>query len=279
MVEPFDADSFNRFEHEYWASSRKAEVYNSFFTNISTRAGRDLLRAAAVEVAERVLDVGCGPGNVTALAAGVGARVLGVDASVEMLETARRAHPEIPFETADAEALAYGDGQFQAVLANFLVLHLGRPERAAAEFHRILAPGGRTAVSVWDEPARNRFLGVFVDAIARSGVATPPGIPAGPDQFRFARDGGSGLVTLLQEAGFENVRVDRLEYKGMFLSADQLWDGFIGSSVRIAALVDPQPPEAVAKIRQEFEWQVSEYRVEDHLEVPVSVLVGSGRRR
>ena len=279
MVEGFDADAFNRFERAYWADRRKAQVYSSFFTSVSTRAGRDLVRAGAIDVGEQVLDVGCGPGNITALAAGIGARVVGADASEEMLEAARRAHPEIRFEVANAEALAFGDEEFNVVLANLLLHHLGRPERAAAEFHRVLAPGGRTAVSVWDTPDRNRFLGVFLDAIGRAGVTAPAEVPAGPDPYRFAIDGGAGLAGMLQEAGFESARATTAQFTGMFLSADQLWDGFLGSSVRITAMVDRLPPDALARVRSEFEWQVSEYRVEGHLEVPVSVVIGSGRRR
>jgi SAM-dependent methyltransferase len=66
------------------------------------------------------------------------------------------------------------------MVGNFLMLHLGRPERAAAEFVRVLAPGGRLALTVWDLPERARFLGVLLEALAAAGASPPEDIPVGP---------------------------------------------------------------------------------------------------
>ena len=121
-----------------------------------------------------MLDVATGPGYVAASAAERGAVTVGLDNSEAMLSLARRGHPEIEFRRGDVEALPFPDGSFDAVVGNFILLHLGRPEQAAAEFVRVLAPGGRVALTVWDLPEKARLLGVLVDAVAAAERDSPP---------------------------------------------------------------------------------------------------------
>jgi ubiquinone/menaquinone biosynthesis C-methylase UbiE len=92
-----------------------------------------------------VLDVANGPGYVAARAAKQGAEVVGVDVAEAMVTLARQHHPELEFRRADAEALPFADGFFDAVVGNFLMHHLGRPEHAIARFARgwSLADGWR----------------------------------------------------------------------------------------------------------------------------------------
>jgi len=111
----------------------------------------------AVGPGARVLDVATGPGYVAARAAARGAAAVGVDIAAAMVSLAARRHPELEFRQGDAEALPFADASFDAVLGNFVMLHLGRPEQAAAEFARVLAPGGRLALTVWDLPQRSRL--------------------------------------------------------------------------------------------------------------------------
>ena len=86
----------------------------------------------------RVLDVGSGPGYVAAAAAARDATAVGVDVAPAMVALARTLHPQVEFVQGDAEHLQFADDSFDAVVANFAILHLGRPEQAAAEFARVL---------------------------------------------------------------------------------------------------------------------------------------------
>ena len=83
---------------------------------------------------------------------------------------------------------------FDAVTCAFLLLHLGRPEAVVAEAARVLAPDGRAAFSVWDEPSRSRWLGVVLDAVTAAGAQPPADVPPGPPMFRFADDGEFGRL-------------------------------------------------------------------------------------
>jgi SAM-dependent methyltransferase len=91
-----------------------------------------------------VADVGCGPGRVTAMLAGLGLQVSGIDLSPQMVATARREHPGLRFEVGSMLSLDLPDGALGGVLAWYSTIHVpdGRLPEAFAEFRRVLAPGG-----------------------------------------------------------------------------------------------------------------------------------------
>jgi SAM-dependent methyltransferase len=150
-----------------------------------------------------------------------------------MVAAARRCHPELSFERADAEALPFADGVFGAALAAFVVNHLPSPELAAAELRRVVAPGGRVAVAMWDQPERVAFLGLLDDAMREAEVRPPAAVPPGPPAFRFAD--GAQLCGLLEGAGLDAVTVDEVVFSHEIADADELWDGVRSGSVRTAA--------------------------------------------
>ena len=155
---------------------------------------------ATLAGATRLLDVGCGTGRFAVLAAErLGARVWGVDASAEMLTTAR-ARPgagRVGWRRAEAAKLPFRDGWFDAAHAH-LVLHLVDDRSAAiAELRRVLAPGGRIAIGTFaPEHFREFFLNPYFPSIATiDGARFPdPALLAGE----------------LGEAGFYDTAVERI---------------------------------------------------------------------
>src|SRR6516162_6555136 len=97
----------------------------------------------------------------------------------------RRRNPSLTFEDGDAERLPFGDGTFDAVVMNFGMLHLARPERAIAEAHRVLVPGGRYAFTVWAGPDQAVGFGMVLRAIEGHG-RTDIRLPEGPPFFQFS---------------------------------------------------------------------------------------------
>ena len=270
----FDADAFNAFEAAGWAD--RADAYGRFFEPITKRAVGALVDAAKVKPGSRVLDVGTGPGYVAAVCAERGATVVGVDLADEMVSLARKLHPGIEFRRADAEDLPFGEGSFEAVVGNFSILHLGRPERAVAGFARVLAPNGRLALSTWDTPDQCRLIGVVVDAVAEVGAPPPATIPPGPPFFRFSSEAEFG--NLLAGAGLENVRVETVRFGQRVPDADALWDGLLGATVRTRSLVLGQPAAVQSQIRGAFDRIVGAYATDDGLDLPVSVKIASAGR-
>ena len=268
-----DADAFNAFEAAGW--EKQVAGYEEFFGPITTRLVAPLLDAAQVGRGARVLDVASGPGYVAAEAAERGAAVIAVDNAEGMLSLARRLHPQLDFRQGTAEALPFPDSSFDAVLANFVLLHVGRPEMVVAEFARVLRPGGRLALTVWDVPERARFLGVLVEAVAAAGASPPHDIPVGPPIFRFADE--HEFVSLLRDQKLEDAQVRTISFSHAQPSADALWRGLLGGTVRTSALILGQTSEMQQEIRVAFNRIVEQYRVGDRLELPVSVKLASAR--
>jgi SAM-dependent methyltransferase len=269
-----DADAFRDFERR--AHDRVARTYGGFFEPVTAVTIPALLGAAGVGGGCRVLDVASGPGAVAAAAAARGAVVIGVDLSPEMLAVARARHPGLDFREGDAERLPFAEDAFDAVVCNFGLGHFARPERAAAEFRRVLAPGGRVALSWWDVPARARVNGVFFDAMAAAGARPPAAVPAGPPPFRFADE--AELRALLTIAGFTDPHVRTLGWTHAIGSVEAWWEGGLGSLARASAAVVHQPAEVQARIRAAFDRLADDYRGDAGLVVPVSAKIATGRR-
>ena len=150
-------DAFNRFEAEGW--EHRADGYHVLADGLTTRVIELLLDAAGVDSGTRVLDVATGPGYAAEAARLRGADVVGVDVAGAMVTLAQRLHPEIEFRQADAERLPFDAGSFDAVVGNFMILHVGRPEPLTAE-----NPQG--------QPCRGDALGGEVEEAPADGSVT-----------------------------------------------------------------------------------------------------------
>jgi SAM-dependent methyltransferase len=271
----YDADAFDAFEAAGWAAKDAAE-YDSLAGRVTSRLADPLLAAVSAETGTRLLDVATGPGYVASRAVELGVEAVGVDFSETMLAFARSRSPGVEFVRGDATGLPFADGSFDAVVAAFVLLHLGAPERAAAEAARVLRPGGRVAFTVWDVPSRGRWLGVLLDAIGDAGATPPADVPPGPPLFRFADEGE--LSGLLDDAGLGDVRVDTIDFVLQLESADELWDGLVEGTVRVRPLVQSQRDEVRRAIRARFDELLEEHRGDTGFEVSVAVKLGSGRK-
>ncbi|HTG16475.1 MAG TPA: methyltransferase domain-containing protein [Blastocatellia bacterium] len=147
------------------------------FSRYMERDAEQFFRRLGVTPGTRLLDVGCGAGQLAIIAARAGAQVTGCDIATNWLEKARaRAADEgleITFEEGDAEALPFEDAQFDAVISLIGAMFAPRPELVAAELTRVCRPGGMIAMANWT-PAG--FIGQMFKAISRH--IAPSGMPA-----------------------------------------------------------------------------------------------------
>lgn len=104
--------------------------------------GRDLLQLLAPKQGERILDLGCGTGQLTQEIAISGAETLGIDASPEMITAARKNFPQVRFAVFDIAAMPFGD-EFDAVFSNAVLHWVSDQQRAIAATAKALKPGGR----------------------------------------------------------------------------------------------------------------------------------------
>jgi trans-aconitate 2-methyltransferase len=150
--------------------------------------GRDLVQLLAPEPGDRILDIGCGTGQLTETIARSGAEVLGVDRSAEMIAQARSNYPALAFEIGDAAALPY-TAEFDAVFSN-AVLHWVKDARGAvAGVARALKPGGRFVAEFGGRGNVRRLVEAVCGALELVGLPDPqalifPALASTPRSWR-----------------------------------------------------------------------------------------------
>src|SRR5580704_16166081 len=213
--------SFERHRHDSLAAT-----YHEFFSPVTALAIDTLLESIGLRAGARLLDVATGPGTVAAQARKLGVRAIGVDLSPGMLALARQAHPSLEFNVAEVEHLPYADRSFDALVCNFGLGHFPRPEAAIAECVRTLRPGGRIALSWWDDFSKSRIQGLFREAIDEIGATPPPDVPKGYSILRFADS--AAFRRLLEDAGLADVTIATYQTTYLVPDADTLWRGGLG---------------------------------------------------
>lgn len=158
--------------------------------------GAEVLSLLAPQPGERVLDLGCGTGHLTAKIAESGARVLGTDVSEEMLAAARKSYPHLEFLRSDARELHF-DGEFSAVFSNAVLHWILEPAPVIAAVWKALRPGGRFVAEFGGKGNISNVMWGFGQALKDLGLAIQGFVNAWyyPSPGEYA--------TLLENAGFE----------------------------------------------------------------------------
>jgi SAM-dependent methyltransferase len=249
--------------------------YDTALGAVAEQVIEPLLDSVQVAPNQSLLDVACGAGHVAAAAAARGANVVGVDFAFAMVNEARRNHPGLRFEQADAEDLPFEDKSFDAVVVSFGMLHFARPDKALAEFHRVLVPGGRLAFTVWAAPDESDAFRILTGNIAAHADATTP-LPPGPSFFQFADQQVAGDA--LAAAGFIDQALKRIPIVWRAASSDQLLDSVLSATVRTGAIVQAQKPEVQEVIRSSLRGALAEYNRGSGIELPTPALLYSARK-
>jgi SAM-dependent methyltransferase len=193
-----------------------ADAYGRFMGRFSGPLAVQFVDLVRVEPEQRVLDVGCGSGALTAVLVGrVGIdRVSAVDPSESFVEVVRTAYPSMDVQRSGAESLPFPDGAFDAVLAQLVVHFMSDPVAGIAEMARTTAPGGVVAASVWDHAGDKGPFAAFWSAARSLDASAPdesdlPGVAEGHLAELFTSAGltevaSSSLTVTLEHTGFED---------------------------------------------------------------------------
>ncbi|MFF3752475.1 class I SAM-dependent methyltransferase [Streptomyces sp. NPDC002018] len=196
------SDAWNGYEGRHWADH--PERYDA----LNEGADELLLDAAGVRAGHRVLDIGCGTGQLTRRAAGRGAEGLGLDLSAPMLEAAAEAAAAaglegVSFARGDAQVFPFDEAAYDAAVSRFGVMFFADPVAAFANIRRALRPGGRL-VFVCSQGHARMDQTVIYRAI---GTRVPvPDFTQHTGPASFADPGRSEQV--LRGAGFTSVAVE-----------------------------------------------------------------------
>ena len=201
---------------------RPAEAYDRHIGRYGPELARTLLAAAEVRAGQAALDVGCGPGALTGeLVTLLGAeRVAAVDPSPPFVEACRMRLPGVRVEGATAEALPFGDAEFDTALSQLVVNFMTDAPAGVREMRRVTRPGGTVAAAVWDYAGEMTLLRRFWDAA----VALDPSA-ASLDEGRCMRFcTPDELDALWATAGLSHVGVSSALVSAGYEGFEDLWE-------------------------------------------------------
>jgi SAM-dependent methyltransferase len=218
-----------------------AEAYSAFMGRYSEPLAELFVQWAGVGPGRRAVDVGCGPGALTArLVERLGAaHVIAVDPSASFVAATRRRCPGVVVHQAAAERLPFPDGSVDAALAQLVVHFMTDPVAGLAEMARVTRPGGVVAACVWDFGAGP--LGTFWAAVHDLD-------PGAEDESGRAGTREGHLVELFEQARLDAVEPGKLTVTAPYTSFDEWWHPYtlgVGPAGDYVAKLDPPARDAL----------------------------------
>lgn len=172
---------------------------------------------AGVGVGDKVLDVGCGPGALTAHLLSVGVEVTGIDPSPPFVEAIRAHFPQVDVRIGTAEELPYETAAFDAALAQLVVHFMTDPVGAVRQMARVTRRGGVLAACVWDGPTG--ALAPFWDAVH---VIDPDAV----DESLLSGARRGHLTELFETAGLHDVEEVPISVDVLHPTFEEWWEPY-----------------------------------------------------
>ncbi len=207
-----------------------ADAYRRFMGRFSEPLAGPFADRAGVVAGMRALDVGCGPGALTAeLVRRLGqTAVAAVDPSPPFVAAVRARFGEVDVREGAAEQLPFPDGSFDAVLAQLVVHFMADPVAGLAEMRRVAKPGSPVAACVWDHGGNGGPLSAFWQAARDLD-------PNAPDESTMPGVREGHLVELSEAAGITDIEPSTLVVRVQFSSFEQWWEPFLLGVARVGA--------------------------------------------
>jgi SAM-dependent methyltransferase len=221
------------------------DAYDRFMGRYSVPLAPKLADFASVAAGQRVLDVGCGPGALTAeLVRRLGpAAVSAVDPSEPFVAAARERHPGVSVQRAAAEELPFEDEVFDAALAQLVVHFMADPVAGLRELARVTREDGVVAACVWDHAGGQGPLSLFWEAAGQLD-------PGAEDESKLAGAREGHLAELFRAAGLRQVEESVLSVSVEHQSFEEWWEPFELGVGPAGAFVGALDDERRAELRE-----------------------------
>lgn len=260
-----------------------AETYESFMVPVLFRPmAEELLRLARPSAGDRVLDIGCGTGIVARLASphvNPGGTVTGIDPTEPMLDVAQsqcaNEGVNIDWQLGSAEALPFADASFDLAVTQSAFMFFDNHSQALDQMRRVLAGDGELAISVFQSIELHPFYLALHEQIelllGNSGVADI-----------FSMGAVDALKTLIEQAGFADVRVESREIISDFGSPQEFIAGEIdvdtASIPAMQHLNQAESQELKSTLRDLVAEPLDRVTVDGHVQMPFHYLVALAHR-
>jgi SAM-dependent methyltransferase len=223
-----------------------ADAYMRFMGQYSEPLAPRFADLAGIHDGQRVLDVGCGPGALTAeLVNRVGAAsVSAVEPSDSFAAAVRERLPGVEVRQSAAEQLPFPDGTFDAALAQLVVHFMADPVHGLREMRRVTRPGGTVAACVWDHAGGRGPLAAFWSAVRELD-------PAADDESGLAGVREGHLAELFSQAGLDRTSVTALTVRVRHASFDDWWQPFTLGVGPAGVYVASLAPDRRAALREQ----------------------------
>ena len=222
-----------------------AEAYDRFMGRYSLLLSPQLADLAGLRAGERALDVGCGPGALTAeLVTLLGpAAVAAVDPSEPFVAAARARNPGVNVQQASAEHLPFPDRSFDAALAQLVVHFMSDPVAGLTDMARVTRRDGVVAACVWDHAGGGGPLSVFWQAARELDTGVD-------DESQLAGTREGHLAELFEAAGLHEIEETVLSASLGHPSFEEWWGPFTRGVGPAGAYVASLDPERQAELRE-----------------------------
>ncbi len=278
----FDANEHRQASLQGWeeaaAGWRRREP---FMREFAAPVSQWMIDAISPQPGQRVLELAAGLGETGMLAAELVAPLGGVvisDQAEAMLAGARERALElglsnVEFQVLNAEWIDLPLASVDAVLCRWGFMLMADPGAALTETRRVLRPGGRLALAVWDAIAENPWALLPAQELRERGLA--PGSGAGePQPGPFALGSAARVSELLEQAGFVDVRVQALELVRRHPRFAELWESTLDLSRSFHDAVMGGPPSQIGEIEASLAARFDPYTAADGtLAIPARTLV------
>lgn len=266
------ANDFDAYERVLWAG--RAADYERVFMQQSRRMAEPLLDAVAAGPGIRLLDVGTGPGPVAAAAVARGAEVTAVDADPGMVALAARNVPDARVHEGVLPDLDLPYLEFDAIVGNFVINHVGEPAKTVAALRRYLRDGGRLGLTCWHQP--HTVSSTLVRrALEEVGVPWPDDLPVTP--FMDLGD-PDPFAALLESAGLRAVRVEEVQWDHL-VDPEEWWSGASAGVGSTGMLLSRLDAPTVAAVKSAYDGIVAGMTsVDGRTVLPVCALLAVGTR-
>ncbi len=215
----------------------------------------------------RVLDVACGTGALSRALTRAGASVTGLDLAPPMLAIARELSPEIEFIEASADAIPFGDDEFDAATCQQGLQFFPNRQLALTQIRRVVKPGGKVVVACWCDPHQGG-IGAIARALTKHAGDEVGEMMLAP--FVINREGD--LQGLMEEVGFSDVSVVRETIEARYTNPDEFAERVIMAGP-IAARFQEEPQDVRLAITAEVTQDVADMRQGDQLVFPMPTLI------